>query len=602
MERGARLMADAVVAGFDKAATDEAQVPFSRSFPVQGVTAWVPGPLSHPYPSVGNCNTGTTLNGNPGVGVAPDCERAGTPEQDNPVVSNLRLHGVPVPDQYAAPGYPAVEENTRLKLQVFRLGEVLLASCACEAQVDLILNLESRANDVVGDIFDGYDWSGACTPAGDGYTCNGKAVTKAAYDRMLAQVHNDAKGWDAPENVGKAMSEPADPAQIYGNFTKEELPAGRGFALPVGMGPAGDYNGYTVSYREYQSRESYRKALTSYGPHTADYMVTRLVRMAGALKGGPAFALTPEETARAAADEARQESLATVIGNASGQAYDAWRASLPADVGPVAAVTQPKDLQRFGAATFTWRGGSTAVDNPVARVERLVDGRWETFGDMTGEVQTQVAFPRGVAGVADTYTGRQEWLWTANFEAYDAFPARLGSTPAGTYRFVVDGVSRTTGADAPYSLTSTPFEVTPWTGVQVTGPAVDEAGNVSFVVPDSDYPSSYASAFRTIKAEEPNNAKKRPFCRTCAFRPWARYGAAASAVVTVTRADGTVEQVPATLTYQPGTPASYGVAATPGRTIATAATALAPGDTAVLAAGSVRDAYGEFNGTAFPLR
>jgi hypothetical protein len=333
-------------------------------------------------------------------------------------------------------------------------------------------------------------------------------------------------------------------------------------------------------------------------------MVTRLVRMAGALKGGPAFELTPEETARAAADEARQESIATVIGNASGQAYDAWRASLPADVGPGAAVTQPKDLQRFGAATFTWRGGSTAVDNPLVRVERQVAGRWETFADMTGEVQTQVAFPKGVAGVADTYTGRQEWLWTANFEAYDGFPARLGSTPTGTYRFVVDGVSRTTGADAPYSLTSKAFEVTPWTGVQVTNPAVDEAGNVSFVVPDSAYPRSYQSAFRTIKDDGDKNDDGDPsaFCRRCAFRPWAKYGAAASAVVTVTRADGTVEQVPATLTYEPGSPARYLVAATPGRTIATAATALAPGDTAVLAVGSVRDAYGEYNGTAFPLR
>ncbi|MCA1712062.1 MAG: hypothetical protein LC789_10690 [Actinobacteria bacterium] len=601
MERGARLMADAVVAGFTKAATDEAQVPYASSFPVQLVTAWVPGPLSHPYPSVGNCNTGTTLNGNPGVGVAPDCERVGGPQQDNPVVSQLRLHGVPVPDQYAAPGYPAVEENTRLKLQVARFGEVLLASCACEAQVDLIKNLESRANAVSGDIYDGYDWSSSCTPAGTGYTCLGKAVTKDAYDRMVAQVHNDARGWDSPENVGKALSEPVDPKQIFGNFTKEELPAGRGFALPVGLGHSGDYNGYTVSYREYQNRESYRKALTSYGPHTADYMVTRLVRMAGALKGGPAFTLSPEETVREAADEQRQESLATVIGNASGAAYDAYRAALPADVGPVAALTQPKDLQRFGAATFSWRGGSTAVDNPVARVERQVDGVWQPYADMSGEVQTQVAFPKGVEGVADTYTGRQEWKWTAQFEAFDGFPARLGQTPAGTYRFVVDGVSRTTGTDKPYTVSSQPFQVTPWTGVTVKDAQVDPSGNVSFVVPDSDYPTSYASTFRTIKAEEPGNAKTKPICRTCAFRPWARYGAASSAVVTVTRASGAVEQVPATLTYTPGAPARFGVAATPGSTLATAALNLQPGDRAVLPAGSVQDVYGEYNGRPFAL-
>ncbi len=586
MERGARLMADAVVEGFEKAGTEAAQVPWSSSFPVQAVTAWVPGPLSHPYPSVGNCRTDPTLGGNPGAGAAPDCERAGTPSQSNPVVSNLELHGVGVPDQYAAPGYPAVEENTRLKLQVFRFGEVLLASCACEAQVDLILNLESRANAVAGDIFDGYDWSGSCTPAGEGYSCLGKSVTKDAYDRMVAQVHNDAKGWDAPENAPYAESEAVDPADIKGNFTKEELPAGRGYALPVGIGHAGDYNGYTVSYREYQSRDSYRKALTTYGPHTADYMVTRLVRMAGALKGGDALAAELNDP-QAQADEVRQATLAEVIGAESGRTYDAWRAALPADVGPVAAVTQPASLERFGAATFTWRGGSNAVDNPVVRVERQADGGdWQPFADMSGEVQTQVAFPQGVQGVADTYSGRQEWLWTAGFEAYDAFPARLGSTPTGTYRFVVDGVSRTTGEDQPYTLTSQPFDVRPWTGVQVRDGRVDDAGDASFVVPDSDYPNSYASAFRTIGDDGRIAAGTSRVCRTCSFRPWASTAQAASAVVTVTRAGGAVQEVPATLVD--------------GRW--TADTSLLPGDTAVVAAGAVRDAFGETNRDELVLR
>ncbi|MEX2290419.1 MAG: hypothetical protein WD794_08865 [Mycobacteriales bacterium] len=580
MERGAKLMADAVVEGFELADSDAAQVPWSSSFEVQALTAWVPGPLSHPYPSVGNCRTEPTVEGNPGVGVAPDCERAGSPTSENPVVNNLELHGVPVPDSYGAPGYPAVEENTRMKLQVFRFGEVLLASCACEAQVDLILNLESRANDVEGDIFDGYDWC----PDDGRTTCGGKPMDDPAVVRMKAQVHNDAAGWDAPENLDRATSEPADPAQILGNFTKQELPAERGFALPVGIGHAGDYNGYTVSYREYQSRDHYRKALTAYGPHTADYMATRLVRMASSLKGGPELA--PElHDATAQADEARQESLARAIGKISGPAYDAWRASLPADVGPVEPVQQPKDISRFDAATFTWRGGSNAVDNPVVRVERQVGGQWEAFADMTGEVQTQVAFPRGVQGIADAHTGQQEWLWTAGFEAYDAFPARLGSTPTGSYRFVVDGLSRTTGADAPYSLSSEPFRVTPWTGVQVTDGQVDAAGDVSFVVPDSRYPRSYGSVFRTIR-DDGDNGGRSAFCRTCSFRPWAATGSPVSALVSVTRADGTVEQVRAELVA--------------GRWFAR--TALTDGDSASVAAGAVRDEYGETNARELRLQ
>jgi hypothetical protein len=264
---------------------------------------------------------------------------------------------------------------------------------------------------------------------------------------------------------------------------------------------------------------------------------------------------------------------------ASSKAYDAWLAALPADAGPVEALTQPAAVERFDAATFTWRGGSNAVDNPDVRVERLVDGVWQPYADMSGEVQTLVDFPNGVQGVADTHTGRQEWRWTASFEAFTGFPARFGATPAGAYRFVVDGVSRVSGASEPYALTSEPFEVRPWSGLQVADPVVDGRGDVSFASSVA-YPRSYASAFRTIKDDG-----RTTICRTCSFRPWAQVGSVASAVVTVTRADGSVERVPASLSD--------------GRW--TASTALRPGDRAVLAPGDVRDAAGNGNGAELVL-
>src|SRR3546814_5410277 len=59
----------------------------------------------------------------------------------------------------SVPGVCAGEENLRLHLQVFRIGDIVLASCACEPQSDLILNLESRLNDTRGDIYDGFDWA-----------------------------------------------------------------------------------------------------------------------------------------------------------------------------------------------------------------------------------------------------------------------------------------------------------------------------------------------------------------------------------------------------------------------------------------------------------
>jgi hypothetical protein len=506
---------------------------------------------------------------------------------ENPVVNNLELHGVPVPDHYAAPGYPAVEENTRLKLQVFRLGEVLLASCACEAQVDLILNLESRANDVAGDIVDGYDWGQHCTQREDTrWDCRTPAATggvttvsDAAYQRMQAQVHNDAAGWDDPSYATQANSEPADPALIKGNFTKEELTPERGFALPVGIGHAGDYNGYAVSYREYMSRDSYRKALTTYGPHTTDYMATRLVRMAGAsraarrsLRRSTTCRRRPTRPARwrrprrSAAPPARRTTPGAprcppTSGRSSRwSSRPTWSASRRRPSAGAAAPT-PSTTRSPG-----WSGSSTAA--------------WRPYADMSGEVQTTVEFPDGVEGVANTHTGRQEWRWTASFEAFDAFPARIGSTPAGDYRFVVDGVSRTSGSDAPYALTSEPFRVAPWTGVQVTDGQVGPDGSASFVVPAVAYPRTYASAFRTIRDDG-----RETICRTCTFRPWAATADVVSATVTVQRAGGAVEQVPATLVD--------------GRW--TAATALAPGDRAVVAPGGVRDAGGNTNGQQLVL-
>jgi hypothetical protein len=282
------------------------------------------------------------------------------------------------------------------------------------------------------------------------------------------------------------------------------------------------------------NRDSYRKALTSYGAHTADYMVTRLVRMAAAMKGGPPLASELDEPI-AVADEARQQTMATALGKLTSAAYDAYRAVLPNEAGPAASIEQPKDLERFGAATFTWRGGSTAIDNPRARIERLVDGAWHAYADMSGEVQTMVRFPEGVPGIVDAYTGNHEWRWTANFEALDAFPTRLGQTPNGLYRFVVDGFIQQGGAAAPYHLESNPFQVSPWTGIVVTG-VTRTNGIVTFAVAPIRYPRTYVSSFRFIA----DNQDSR-ICDTCTFRPWARDGKLADARLTVLHADGSSE-------------------------------------------------------------
>ncbi len=582
-ERGARLMADDVIRAWKAIGAGSGQVPFSRDVPVRMLTSFVPGPVSHPYPSTGNCRTAPTTDGNPGGPGVPDCERAGTGVQA-PLYENLRKAGLPLPDNYALSSFSAVEENLRLKLQVVRLGEVLLASCSCEPQVDLVLNLESRLDTLQGNIKDGYDYAPTCRRAGADWSCADPrdatkriTVTAAAYARMLAQVHNDAKGWDDPSQVLEAQSEPSDPQVIKGNFTKTELPAARGYALPVGLGHTGDYSGYTVSYREYQNRESYRKALTAYGPHTADYMVTRLVTMAGSLKGGSPLQPEPND-AQGQADEVRQESQARALGQLASFSYDGWAAQLPDDVGPAVATVQPRDVRRFDGVSFTWRGGGNYVDNPVVVVERKVGGQWQPFATQSGEVLTELVLPPGGVDLLTTRTGTQEWIWRAHTEAFDAFPRHDvpgGQIPNGTFRFAVDGNIHTAGKVAPYSLRSKPFTVSPWEGIVAGTPRLEHGHDVSFAVDPIRYPRTYATTLHLIKDDQGKRV-----CKTCTFRPWATTGTVQSVTVTVVRGDRVVRRVPAALRG--------------GRWHA--ATAMTNGERAFIARGGVRDTFGEING------
>ena len=204
----------------------------------------------------------------------------------------------------APASFSAVEENMRIKLQAVRIGDVLLASCSCEAQVDLIKNLESRLDDVEGNQYLGYEYP--CVPAGAGWTCT-QADPRAAGGARTFDPHRRGVPADAGAGAQRrgrlggpglrarrpSPSRPTRPL-VKGNFTHTELTAAQGFPLVVGLGHTGDYDGYIVSYREFQSRESYRKALTSYGPHSADYMNTHLLDLARFLRDGTAIPAVPE--------------------------------------------------------------------------------------------------------------------------------------------------------------------------------------------------------------------------------------------------------------------------------------------------------------------
>jgi hypothetical protein len=202
------------------------------------------------------------------------------------------------------------------------------------------------------------------------------------------------------------------------------------------------------------------------------------------------------------------------------------------------------------------------------------------FADQSGEVQTMVTYPQGLAGMANTYAGQQEWLWTASFEAFDSAPARLGQTPDGTYRFVVDGAIRTAGATEAYHLESDGFAVTPWDGITISDIQV-AARDVSFVVDPIAYPRTYESPLRFVRDGGPTG-----ICKTCSFRPWATTGTAQSVTVEVLNpAQKVVRTVDATLVD--------------GRWVAD--TDLSAGLHARIAAGAVRDTWGETNATSYTV-
>ncbi|HEY0631232.1 MAG TPA: hypothetical protein VGC98_04195, partial [Thermoleophilaceae bacterium] len=620
-EFGARLIANETLDTWNDVANGTPQfpgrfVPFTQSFPVQMTDRWYPGPVSHPYPGVSNCRADPLLAGDPRVPVVglPDCQNGqgvldGTADVlglKNPVelpkppidpgvtTDDIQAKGIPFPDNYSAPSYGALQEDLDIHLQVFRLGDILFTICPCEQWADQARNIKSRTDVQQGNQYLGYKWADKCSPAGGGnWTCpdprnesvNLPPISDAKFQRMKAQVANDAVGWDFIDNAPNAESEPADPSQIKGNYTHEELGPALGYKLTVPVTMANDYNGYIATYREYQRGDHYRKALTGWGPHSSDYLATRLVQLAGHLKQ-PDGPVLPTENQRELADTlgrakieadlANNDARAKALGEVGSQSVAAYEQSLPDDGGSAAVLTQPADVERFGAAFFTWNGGSNFTDNPVVRVERQVGAAWEPYADQSGELPVTLAFPSG-ADVASYEQGGQQWKWTAHFEAFVS-PFDTGerplATPPGSYRFVVDGERRSGHAVVPYHLESRTFSVKPWSGITVEDVRSDAGGTVSFRVgprhvrpvvggggPDLsaeigpiDYPDSYKSSAPFIKDERtfvrdpaaPGDVSKLEwYCLACSFRPWIDVGDASSAVVTVVRADGSREQVPA---------------------------------------------------------
>ena len=636
LDRGARMLADAIEATLEDIETgtperESAYQPFVEDFDVDSVSRRFAPPATRPYPGVSNCNTASLFHGDPRLPVLglPDCygtnggvEGVGPGTQPvsdvyapvtSPMYDQLKEAGVPVPESYSATALTAVEETAAVHLMAIRLGDIGVTVSPSEQFTDTALNIESRLDRVEGNVWRGWDWARGKTPAGrdwcvpapeDRWTCanprNPEAdldpISDVAYRRFRAQIDNDAAGWETDLATLGSEAEPADPAAIKGNFTHEEFPQ-RGFRLVLALGMGNDYWGYVPEYREYRSKDYYRKALSGLGPHGADFLATRLSRLAVSLNGGPAVQPSALDTAFTA-ESARAQVVADGLGELARAYAPAYERTLPADGGTPRVLAQPTDVQRFGAAHLEFVGGSNYTDLPDVRVQRRVDGRWHRYGDESGDVQIMVGFP-SPAQVVDWRAGTFEWRWTAAFEAFssdiaqpDAQGRLRDRTPAGEYRFVVRGRHRPSPAASPqrYRLASEPFAVSRWEGIAIEDVRVDDDGRVSFADPAIDYPDSYDSPFRfidparktfTYGLEDPS--RHQTYCPRCSFRPWADTGSLESALVTFTSPGGAERSLAAAR----GEDGRW-------RT----AKALPPGSSAHVAAGDARDAFGETNGAA----
>jgi hypothetical protein len=349
--------------------------------------------------------------------------------------------------------------------------------------------------------------------------------------------------------------------------------------------------------------------------------------MARRLHGGPDLRPEGGDAAIAAALQAKvdaslthNDARAKALGLAGGTLASAYEGELPADAGPPAVLSQPRSIERFATAKLTWLGGSNFTDDPRVVVERrAADGGWERFADQSGEVVTTLRFPAGQAAEGFFKSGRR-WEWTATWEAFVAQVDggdRPLATPAGEYRFVVEGRHRSGSPAAAhgYRLASRAFEVKPWSGITAedlrlegdhrvslrVGPRhvfdvnafEDEAGPqppLTAEVGPIDYPDSSPSPVKFIvdrrtAIRDPDHpldpARVEWYCFDCSFRPWLDAGYADSVHFTFS-VGGVLRRVAAR--------------EVDGRWVS--ASQLGKGGSAWVCPGDVVDSWGNLNGAA----
>ncbi len=327
-----------------------------------------------------------------------------------------------------------------------------------------MLNLESRTDTVAGQHL-----STATTTAP---TCTARrrrlvlrrtrAIRRSALDRhaprrttgCVAQVHNDAAGWDDPAYVAAGRQRAGRPCADQGQLHQERAAAVARLRAAGRAGP----------HRRLQRLHGLlpRVPEPRLLPQGADRLRPAHRRLHGHPAGGDGRRCSrAARRCRPSRNDAQAAGRRGASGGAGGArsaqlsaaALDGWDAQLPDDVGPAAV------LGAAGAGPAVRRGDARLARRRQRR--RQPDGtggapgrtaRGSPYADQTGEIVTSSTSRRAASTSPASAPARQEWVWVATFEAFDAFPRHdvpAARCPSGTYRFSWTGGSTPAGRRSP---------------------------------------------------------------------------------------------------------------------------------------------------------
>lgn len=240
------------------------------------------------------------------------------------------------------------------------------------------------------------------------------------------------------------LSWPGEPIRDIG---KDWLKAGAhalGFDNAFVLGLANDYGGYWLTPEEYDEG-GYERLLAFYGRTSANYVAHHVLDLADFLATGDVIEKV-DLPPHALADRALTAAIARA-GIALEKEVAGAHAPVPEDLFPPKAITQPLATSGAAPVRFDWRGGSPEVARdwvPVVSVQRNVGRNWKTVArEGAGEI---LLWERTVT------PGNN--LWTALWQP-------LFDTPAGAYRFFVEGRRQIATGDVPYTVESDTFHVGP---------------------------------------------------------------------------------------------------------------------------------------------